>query len=160
MKVKDLMATEVKSCPDYSTLNTAAQIMWDHDIGCVPVVDKEGHVIGMLTDRDICMSAYIQGVQLTGALVTSAMSKQVFSCKPEDDIATAEKLMRDKQVHRLPVIDDQRRLVGVISLNDIAREAASEIQMKKPRQVSDAEVTQVMASICAPRHRIIGARAA
>ena len=160
MKVKDLMATEVKSCPDYSTLNTAAQIMWDHDIGCVPVVDKEGHVIGMLTDRDICMSAYIQGVSLTGALVTSAMSKQVFSCKPEDDIATAEKLMRDKQVHRLPVIDDQRRLVGVISLNDIAREAASEIQMKKPRQVSDAEVTQVMASICAPRHRIIGARAA
>ena len=160
MKVKDLMTTEVKSCPDYSTLNTAAQVMWDHDIGCVPILNKEGHVIGMLTDRDICMNAYIQGVPLTGALVTSAMSKQVFSCKPEDDIATAEKLMRDKQVHRLPVIDDQRRLVGVISLNDIAREAASEIQMKKSRQVSDAEVTQVIASICAPRHRIIPAQAA
>jgi len=160
MKVKDLMTTEVKSCAEYSTLNTAAQIMWDHDIGCVPIVDKESHVIGMLTDRDICMSAYIQGLPLTGALVTSAMSKEVCSCRPEDDIAAAEKLMREKQVHRLPVVNAERRLVGLISLNDIAREAAQESQMRKPRQVSDAEVAQVIASVCSPRHRIIEARAA
>lgn len=160
MKVRDLMTTAVKSCAEYNTLNTAAQMMWDHDLGCVPVLDREGHVIGILTDRDICMSAYIQGVPLTGALVTSAMSKRVFACRPEDDVAVAEKLMREKQVHRLPVVDADAGLVGLISLNDIAREAAREAEMRRPREVSDAEITQVMASVCAPRHRIIEAEAA
>lgn len=160
MKVRDLMTTAVKSCAEYNTLNTAAQMMWDHDLGCVPVLDREGHVIGILTDRDICMSAYIQGVPLTGALVTSAMSKRVFACRPEDDVAVAEKLMREKQVHRLPVVDADAWLVGLISLNDIAREAAREAEMRRPREVSDAEITQVMASLCAPRHRIIEAEAA
>ncbi len=160
MKVRELMTTEVKSCPEYSTLNTAAQMMWNHDIGCIPVVDRENRVIGILTDRDICMSAYMQGVSLTGAQVTSAMSKQVFSCRPEDEIATAEKLMREKQVHRLPVIDAQGRLVGVLSVNDFAREAAQEGKTKKARQVTDAELTQLIASVNAPRHRIIAAEAA
>lgn len=155
MRVKDLMTTDVKYCSDYNTLNTAARIMWEHDIGCVPVVDHDGRVIGMLTDRDVCMGAYIQGAPLTGALVTSAMSKQMFFCRPEDDITAAEKLMREKQIHRLPVLDSEQHLVGLISLNDIAREGACEAETNKARQVSDAEIAQVLASVCAPRHRII-----
>jgi CBS domain-containing protein len=155
MKVKDLMATDVKCCSEFSTLNTAAQLMWDNDIGCVPVVDKDGRVIGMLTDRDICMAAYTQGAPLTGALVTIAMSKQVFSCAPDNELAFAEKLMREKQVRRLPVIDAQGRLVGLISLSDISREGEREIEMKRPREVSDAEIAGVMASLCAPRHRVV-----
>ena len=160
MKVKDLMTINVKSCRDYSTPNTAAEMMWDHDVGCVPIVDHENHVIGMLTDRDVCMSVYIQGAPLTGVSVTSAMSKQVFSCSSEDDLASVERLMREKQVHRVPVIDAQGRLAGIISLNDIAREAAQESQMKKPREVSDGEIASTIASVCAPRHRIIEAQAA
>jgi CBS domain-containing protein len=159
MKVKDLMATEVKSCATHNTLNTAAQTMWDNDIGCVPVVDNDRRVVGMLTDRDVCMAAYIQGVPLTGSLVTSAMSKQVFSCAFDDDVASAERLMRDKQVRRLPVTDAQGRLAGIISLNDIAREGEREAELKKAREVSDAEIARVMASVCAPRHRIIEAAA-
>lgn len=159
MKVKDLMAIDVKFCETYNTLNTAAQTMWDNDIGCVPVVDKDHRVIGMLTDRDICMAAYIQGSPLAALLVTSAMSKQVFSCAPDDDITAAEKLMREKQVRRLAVIDAQGRLAGVISLNDIAREGEREAETKRTREVSDAEIARVMASVCAPRHRIIEAAA-
>lgn len=160
MKVKDLMSSEVKCCAEYNTLNTAAQMMWEHDIGCVPVVDKEGRAIGVLTDRDVCMGAYLQGVPLTGALVTSAMSKEVFSCTPEDDIAAAEKLMKQNQIHRLLVLDAGGHPVGVISLNDIAREGAHEVEMKAARQVSDAEIAGLLASVCAPRHRIIEAQAA
>jgi len=160
MKVKDLMTTDVKRCADYCTLNSAAQLMWDNDIGCVPVVDKDDHIIGMLTDRDICMGAYIQGGPLTGATVTSAMSREVFSCRPADDIASAEKTMQQKQVHRLPVVDAEGKLAGLISLNDIASEAAKEAETKQTRQVTDAEIRQVMASVCAPRHRIIQAHAA
>lgn len=160
MKAKDLMTWDVKCCAEYNTLNTAAQMMWEYDIGCVPVVDKDGRAIGMLTDRDICMGAYIQGVSLTGALVTSAMSKEVFSCTSEDDIAAAEKLMREKQIHRLPVLDAKGHPVGLISLNDIAREGAREAETKKAREVSDTEIARVLASVCAPRHRIIQAQAA
>ena len=160
MKAKDLMTTDVKCCAEYNTLNTAAQMMWEHDIGCVPVVDKEGRAIGVLTDRDICMGAYIQGVLLTGALVTSAMSKEVFSCAPQDDVAAAEKLMKQNQIHRLLVLDAGGHPVGAISLNDIAREGAREAEMRTARQVSDAEITGLLASVCAPRHRIIAAQAA
>jgi CBS domain-containing protein len=159
VKVKDLMAIDVKFCEIYNTLNTAAQTMWDNDLGCVPVVDKDHRVIGMLTDRDVCMAAYIQGAPLTALLVTSAMSKHVFSCAPDDDITAAEKLMREKQVRRLAVINAQGRLAGIISLNDIAREGEREAEMKKTREVSDAEIARVMASVCAPRHRIIEAAA-
>ncbi len=137
-----------------------AQMMWEHDIGCVPVVDKDGRAIGMLTDRDICMSAYIQGVPLSGALVTSAMSKEVFSCTPEDDIAAAEKLMKEKQIHRLLVLDAKGHPVGLISLNDIAREGAREAETRTARQVSEPEIAGLLASVCAPRHRIIQAQAA
>jgi len=160
MKAKDLMATDVKCCAEYNTLNTAAELMWENDIGCIPVIDKEGRAIGVLTDRDICMGAYFQGVPLTGALVTSSMSKEVFSCSPEDDIAVAEKLMKEKQVHRLIVLDANRHPVGVISLNDIVREGAREAQMTTARQISDAEITGLLASVCAPRHRIVQAQGA
>ncbi len=159
MKVRDLMVADVKRCADYCTLNSAAQTMWDEDIGCVPITDNEGRVVGMLTDRDICMAAYIQGVSLKEALVTSAMSKQVSCCRPEDDIATAEKLMLEKQVRRLPVIDADGRLTGIISLNDIALEANREAELKKARVVSDSEIARVMAAVCAPRHRVIEATA-
>jgi len=160
MKVKDLMASEVKCCGPLDTLNTAAQLMWDNDIGCVPVVDKDGHVIGMLTDRDICMAAYLQGVALRDSLATSAMSRQVFSCAPEDNVAVAEELMRGKQVRRLPVIDAQGHMAGIISLNDIAREVAREAGLTKAREVSDSEIAGVLASVCVPRLRLVAARAA
>lgn len=148
MKVKDLMATEVKCCAGYDTLNSAAQLMWEHDIGCVPVIDNDRRVIGMLTDRDICMAAYTQGVALSGAPVTSAMSKQVFACAPDDEVAVAEKLMREQQVRRLPVLDGQGRLARIISLNDIAREGAREAELKRAREVTDAEIAQLLTSVC------------
>jgi CBS-domain-containing membrane protein len=88
------------------------------------------------------------------------MSKQVFSSAPDSDLAFAEKLMREKQVRRLPTLDAQGRLVGIISLNDIVREGEREAEMKRPREVSDAEIASVIAAVCAPRHRIIAAQAA
>jgi len=98
-------------------------LMWEHDCGCVPVVDSGGHVIGMLTDRDVCMGAYTQGRPLAAIPVITAMSPDVFSCRPEDTVASAERLMWAKQVRRLPVTDDAGRLMGLITLNDIARHA-------------------------------------
>lgn len=157
MKVKDVMVTPVIACAEYNTLNTAAQLMWEHDCGCVPVVDREGRLAGMLTDRDVCMAAYIQGVSLSRALVTSAMSRKVISCKSDDDLLTAELMMRQNKVRRLPVLGPDRRLAGIISLDDIVREAHREHTNRLNREISDAEIARTMAAVCEPRHRIIQA---
>ncbi len=151
MKVKDLMITDVKVCADYNSLNTAAEIMWDFDCGSVPVLDKDGHVIAMVTDRDVCMAAFFQGQPLSNIPVSTAMSKQLYFCRPDDDLATAEAIMREHQVRRLPVLDSNRRIVGLLALNDLAREEERERTRKLAAQITAAEVTRVLAAVCTPR---------
>ncbi|MBV8054629.1 MAG: CBS domain-containing protein [Deltaproteobacteria bacterium] len=146
MKLKSLMTSDVKCCAIDDTLSTAAQIMWDNDVGAVPVVDEEGRICGMVTDRDICMTAYLRGILLTGAAVSTAMAKPVFSCSPEDDVHDAEKLMREKQLRRLPIVDAHGRVAGIISIADIARWTQQETRVP-----TEAELTRVMASVCARR---------
>jgi CBS domain-containing protein len=106
--------------PDDS-LNRAAQLMWEHECGCLPVVDADGHVVAMLTDRDVCMAAYTRGLPIAAMSVASAASHKVFHVKPEDTIEGVEQLMFSAQVRRVPVVDDNGKLLGLLSLNDIAR---------------------------------------
>ena len=150
MNVGQLMKRAVMACGADDTLNAAAQVMWDHDCGCVPVVDADKKVIGMITDRDICMAAYTQGGALRSLLVSSAMAKNVFVCKPTDSISYAERVMRDHQIHRLPVVDETGQLAGIISLNDIASEAGHEASARK-RDISLAEVGETLAAVCKTR---------
>ncbi len=158
MKVGQLMTRNVRACHADDPLNTAAQIMWENDCGCVPVVDAERRVVGMLTDRDVCMAAYTQGGALRALLVSSAMSKNVHSCKPEDALSAAEELLQEKQIRRLPVVDADSRLVGIISLNDIAREAERE-RSKRKKEVTANEIGLALAAICKARSACAGAAA-
>jgi CBS-domain-containing membrane protein len=144
------MQRDVKTCRADDTLHTAAQVMWDHDCGCAPVVDRDGHVVGMLTDRDICMAAYTRGMPLDGVEVQDAMSHGVSACQPQDTLADAERMMRDNQVHRLPVVDAGGRIVGIVSLNDLAQEASRETLARK-RAISFGEVGETLAAVCRPR---------
>ena len=150
MKIKDLMATDVKTCRPHDTLNRAAQLMWDHDIGCAPVVDDAGNLCGMLTDRDICMSAYTRGGDLNTLRVRDAMSTDVCTCGPTADVGDAEDLMRTMQLRRIPVVNGGH-VVGMIALNDIAVAAGG----NRKTGISFQEVGQTMASIC--RHRDVAA---
>jgi CBS domain-containing protein len=119
--VRDLMQTAVYTCGTDAALSDAAKIMWDHDCGSVPVVDADGRVRSMLTDRDVCMAAFLTDLPLSRASVTNAMSKVLHACRPEDTVAYAEELMQLHQIHRLPVISDKGELVGILSLGDVAR---------------------------------------
>jgi CBS domain-containing protein len=127
--------------------------MWEGDCGCVPVVEKDtdgARVIGMITDRDICMAGYTQGRPLSAIRVDSAMARQVFSCRPTDSIAEALNILRTHQVRRLPVVDNGDNVVGMLSLADFAREAVRE-HARKGREVTDTRIGEVLEAICVPR---------
>jgi CBS domain-containing protein len=121
--VIDLMTQPVTTCRLWDTTNDAAHLMWSHDFGSVPVVDDTARLVGMLTDRDICMAAYTCGASLAAIPVAVAMSKIVISCRPDDEISAVQQLMRQWRIRRIPVVSEQGRLVGIVSLCDLAREA-------------------------------------
>ena len=148
MKVKDIMTTNVRKCFTSDSLATAAQLMWEHDCGCVPVLNEDARVVGMITDRDICMAAFFQGTPLSGIKVSTVMSRQLFDCTSDDDLSAAERIMREKKVRRLPVLNEGGRLVGLLSLSDIARDADEEhTRGAANRYVSDAEVARLAAAV-------------
>jgi len=120
MKVKDIMTKSPGSVKESQHLNDAAYLMWELDCGCLPVANEEDQISGVITDRDICMAAYTKGLPLTSIPVSSAMSKTVYSVSGEDSIDKAEDMMRHHQVRRLPVLDKNQKLTGILSLNDIA----------------------------------------
>ena len=152
MQVKKLMIGRVASCPSHENLERAAQVMCELDCGCVPIIDSGAKVVGMLTDRDICMAAYSERRALREIPVSNAMSKEVYACLPEDHLTVAEFIMERKHVHRLPVIDDDGRLVGLLSFTDIARRAVEEEGRKHVRKgLQPTEVAHTLVAISQPR---------
>jgi len=124
MRVEQIMNVHTKVCHPYDVLNQAAQIMWDNRCGAVPVVDERGHPVGLLTDRDICMAAYTQGKTLNAVRVDQAMTRDVVCCNGDDELISAAELMRQHGKRRLPVVNPDGVLIGLLSLDDIAHEAA------------------------------------
>ena len=157
MRVEQLMARPVQCCRSEDTLARAAQLMWDHDCGCLPVCggDSVARVVGVITDRDICMCALFQNKPLQELRVSEAMAKQVQACRPSDSLADAEKMMREARIRRLPVVDKDA-LVGMISLADLAQEAVRE-RAATSQEITETEVGDTLAAICEPLHRQLAA---
>jgi CBS domain-containing protein len=147
MNIQEIMSKPVMTCQPNDTLNTAARLMWEHDCGAIPVTGEEGTLVGIITDRDVCMAAYTKGAALERIAVSDAMARQVFSCQADGALETAEQLMADKQIRRLPIVDGDNRPVGILSMNDIARHAAA----AGKKNGLDREVTKTLAAICQPR---------
>jgi CBS domain-containing protein len=151
MHVRNLMTQNPQCCRAEEMTDAAARVMWETDCGVVPIVDERERVVGVITDRDICMAAYTRGEPLSRIPIASAMARQVISCRASDPVEVAEKAMREGRVRRLPVVDDDGRLVGVLSLNDLAREALHDGRGEAPGL---ADVTTTLAAICEPRARL------
>jgi CBS-domain-containing membrane protein len=151
MRVQELMSAEVHTCTPNDTLERAARLMWDHDCGSAVVVDGAQEPVGVITDRDVCMAAYTQGRRLSELHVASAMSPRLFACRASDSVEKAERMMADRQVRRLPVLDAEGRLVGLLSLNDIARDLARP-KAASARAATTDGVARTLSSICQAHH--------
>jgi CBS domain-containing protein len=117
--VAEIMMLEVATCSPTDSTELAAQLMWEHDCGCLPVVDDKRRPVAMITDRDICMAAYLQGKPLSEIPVSFAMSSRLFDVQVHDPIPAAERIMRQSGARRLPVVNRDGVLVGLLSIDDI-----------------------------------------
>jgi CBS-domain-containing membrane protein len=146
MQVHEIMSRQPLACRGDDTLTVPARIMWDHDVGCVPVIDESGHAVGMITDRDISMAAYTTNRTLSEVAVSQTIGSRLISCLPADSIAHVEKLMAKHQIRRVPVVDEFGALVGLVSQNDLVREAVHERSSPR-KQVSEDEVMLTLESV-------------
>ncbi|MDO8432746.1 MAG: CBS domain-containing protein [Candidatus Binatus sp.] len=151
MNVADLMTRDVMFCTIHDSLNSAARIMWDHDCGGVPVVDDEKKLIGLVTDRDICMASYLQGRPLAEIPIRLAMSPKVITCAATDNLAMVHRLMRVYEVHRIPVIDDGDRVAGIVSLSDIVNAARVDRATASKNGSHASEIAATITAICRQR---------
>ncbi len=121
MKVKELMTRPARACFKDTALSTAASMMWDMNCGSIPVIDRKEKVIGMITDRDICMATTLNHVHPDRLKVADVAQRDVVTCLPTDEDETALKAMRKHHIHRLPVVDDKGKLEGLLSITDFVR---------------------------------------
>ena len=147
MKVQDVMTYEVRTCSPETNLSAAAMQMWRGDFGVMPVV-AGGKVVGMITDRDICIAAATKHRDPANIRVKEVISGQVYGCSPDTDIHEALKIMRQKQVRRLPIMSAEGgRLAGILSMNDVALKE----QGGAKAELSAENVEITMRGICAHR---------
>ena len=135
MKVKDVMHRGTTWVDPNTPVREIAKMMRDGDIGSVPVGEND-RLIGMVTDRDIICRGLAEGGDCTKLTARSVMSKPILFCRTNEDVEDAVLLMKQKQVRRLPVIDDNKRLVGMLALGDITKVAGHELTGDVMRSVS------------------------
>jgi CBS domain-containing protein len=125
MKCQDIMTRSPRSVWLSSTAKHAAHIMKNENVGILPVMDDKTHkLIGMVTDRDLCLGVVADGKKPGEAKVSEFMNAKVIFCHPDDDIHNAESLMKAYQVRRIAVVDQNGFCVGIISAADLALKIA------------------------------------
>ena len=123
MKVKEVMTPDPQACAPTNSAAEAAGLMWQCDCGVLPVVTDDGTVVGLITDRDICMAGALKGRALSDIAVEEVISGDVFSTSPDDDVRKALATMQDRKVRRVPVVNADGKLEGIVSLHDIVHQA-------------------------------------
>lgn len=157
MKVGELMTSTVESCTPETDLGTAAMVMWRRDCGVVPVVNGTTQkTLGVITDRDICMALATSGRRPGERRVGEIMTGRLLAARPKDNVQAALELMEREQVRRLPVVNSDGTLQGMLSLNDIVL-ATHVAESSVAGALSPARVMKALRAIC--RHRAIEVKA-
>lgn len=146
MKVKEVMTPDVKAIWSTESLADAAREMWEHDCGVLPIIKDGQKVVGMITDRDICMATAMRDRTPSQISVEEVMNSMIYSATPEDEITHALETMREHKVRRLPVLNPEGKLEGIVSMNDIVLKAKS--RNGKKAEIDYADVVKTYQAIC------------
>lgn len=147
MKVQDVMTSNVKSCRPEANLAAAAGVMWDNNCGTLPVVDETGKVMGMITDRDIAIAVATRGRLASEIIVGEVVSGKVTFCTLDEDIKSALQKMGQERVRRIPVINREGIIQGILSLDDAAIHAEESKRGQMP-DLSYDDVVNTYKAIC------------
>jgi CBS domain-containing protein len=150
MKVQEVMTSQVKSCRPETNLAAVATLMWEGDCGVLPVVNNEGKVVGMITDRDIAIATATKGRLAAEIAVSEVISGKVYSCTVDEDVKPALKTMRHERMHRLPVVNEDGILQGILCMNDMVLRA-EEVRGRHVPDLSYEEVMSTLKAICEHR---------
>lgn len=120
MKIQELMTSKIVAVHQLEPISHAARLMKRHNLGVLPVCDEQGHLRGILTDRDIVTRCIAGDMSPDETKVREIMTRGLHTCSPQDDIHAALDAMSREQIRRLPIVDDGK-LVGMVSLGDLAR---------------------------------------
>jgi CBS domain-containing protein len=125
MRIKQVMTKDPRCCVPSDSAQRAASIMRDEHAGIVPVIDNEQSrkVTGVVTDRDLCMNVVAEGRDPRTVLVAQCMTTTVVTCAPNDSVEKATELMRENQIRRIPVVNGQGELLGIVALADVVERA-------------------------------------
>ena len=125
MKIKHVMTKDPSCCLASDPASRAARIMRDEDVGVVPIIDNEQSqkIVGVVTDRDLCMNVVAESRDPDGVAVEACMTTTVVSCTANDAVEKVMELMKENQIRRVPVIDEQHRLQGIVSMADLVGRA-------------------------------------
>lgn len=149
MKAEEVMTRRVVTCRTDQDLGHAAALMWENDCGSIPVVDSDERLVGILTDRDVCMGAFTQGRSLRDLRASGSMARTVITCEASDSLDEVMRSMAEYRVRRIPVVDGERHLLGMISIGDVVR-AAHRAGSKGKKSYAGA-ILDTLATICEPR---------
>ena len=146
MHVRDVMMRNPPSCSLDTNLAAAVEILWNRNCGVLPVLDSDGRVASVITDRDICVALGTRNRPAGEVKVGDLMSCKLYSCGPEDDVHEALQILREGKVRRLPVIATNGTLVGVLSMDDILLRTEP-IGLGVPPELSSDEVVRTLRMI-------------
>jgi CBS domain-containing protein len=141
------MIKDAQSCNPETNVAEAAMLMWHNDCGVLPVINDNGVVLGIVTDRDICMAVAKKDRPASGIAVKEVVGGDLYSVRPDDDVQEALKIMRDKRVRRLPVVSGNNVLQGIISIDDIIVHL---VEAKTP-DLPAQDVLKTIAAFCGHR---------
>ena len=148
MKVAQICTRAAKSCGRETSAAEAADLMWEADCGALPVVDESGRVVGIVTDRDLCMALALTGQRPEDLPVRSMLPEILHTCRLTDEVRDALRTMRLFRIRRLPVVDGAGVLQGMLSFCDLVR-ASKPDGIAGPEDIADEDLTLALKTICA-----------
>ena len=137
MIVRDLMRNSPKSCTPTTNLAAVTELLWTCGFGALPVVDSSGGVVGIITDRDICVALGTRDRRPSELVAEKVMSRQVATCRTVDEIHAALKIMQTRKVRRLPVVNEVGKLEGILCMSDLILDARHDDGTRPPLSYED-----------------------